>query len=80
MVAGAAVKQTMGSENAKYLYECKAKEPKNERYTLMRASLADILYLLGSFVEKIMGSMAHVPSRDETMKEKKISDKMEHTN
>ena len=44
MVAGAAaVKQTMGSENAKYLYECKAKEPKNERYTLMRASLVDIL-------------------------------------
>ena len=42
MVA-AALKQTMGSENAKYLYECKAKEPKNERYTLMRASLVDIL-------------------------------------
>ena len=44
MVAGAAVKQTMGSENAKYLYECKAKEPKNERFTLMRASLVDITH------------------------------------
>ena len=49
MVAGAAVKQTMGSENAKYLLECKAKEPKNERYTLMRASLVDILYISEAF-------------------------------
>ena len=44
----------------------------------MRAYLADILYLSRSFVGKIMGSIAYVPSRDETMKKKKICDKMEH--
>ena len=48
MVA-AALKQTMGSENAKYLYECKAKEPKNERYALMKASLVDILQVSEAF-------------------------------
>ena len=44
----------------------------------MWASLAGILYLSGSFVGKIMGSKAYMPSRDETMKKKKICDKMEH--
>ena len=44
----------------------------------MRAYLADILYLSRSFVGKIMGSIAYVPSRDETMKKKKKCDKMEH--